>query len=103
MMVDFEIDETGDIQFKNGDILITGDATLQNQKLIILAQKGDFKEYPLVGVGARDYILDNVSADQFQGEIQKQIEDDGMKIAKLTISKNYEIDLEATYKEDLRK
>ena len=41
-MDDFLLDNDNDVIIKNGDFVI-GDATLQHQNHILLAQKGEFK------------------------------------------------------------
>lgn len=103
-MKDFLLDEDGDIQFDaNGELVTTEDATEQNQKLILLSQKGEWKESPKVGVGIIDYILGDGDGDDLRKEIQEQMEMDGMTVSKLNIDKDFTVDLEAIYKTNERR
>jgi len=61
------LDEAGDLQItvkrdSEGKIvsgLVIGDSSLQNQYVILAAQKGEFKEYPTLGVGISDMLGDD--------------------------------------------
>ncbi|MEO1006844.1 MAG: hypothetical protein AAFW67_13560, partial [Cyanobacteria bacterium J06638_38] len=53
---DFKIDQsTGDVVIKNGDFVLH-ESTNQHIEHILLAKQGDFKQWPLVGVGIRRYL-----------------------------------------------
>lgn len=96
-MLDILLSSTFDLVIKNGDFDF-GDATNQNQNLIILASKGEFKQSPTVGVGIIDYILDDANTDELEGVIQNEFEKDGLTIDKLKVNKDYTIDKIAYYK-----
>ncbi len=83
MVKDFKIDEQGDVVIKNGDFA-THDATMQNQELILLSHKGEWKQSPWVGVGIEDYIDDEIGVTTLHSEIQKQFELDGMQVQKIS-------------------
>lgn len=103
-MKDFLLDEDGDIQFDaNGELVTTDDATEQNQKLILLTNKGEWKEHPKVGVGIIDFILGDGDVDDLQKEIQEQMEMDGMTVNRLDIEKDFTLNLEAIYKNNERR
>jgi len=74
---DILLDDNFDLQTKGGDFVL-GDASLQNQQLILLSHKGEWKQNPLVGVGISNYLLDDVTIHEMHQEIQKQFSIDGM-------------------------
>ena len=73
-----------------------GEVTPQNQALILTAQKGEYKENPLVGVGLNDAVNDN-EIWLWKREITDQIENDGQRITVLELSASG-MKLEAKYK-----
>lgn len=81
--VDILLDGTLDVYAVKGDFVL-GDATFQNQQLLLISEKGEFKQDPQVGVGIRSYLLDDASIHEMQQEIVKQFEVDGMKINELS-------------------
>jgi hypothetical protein len=86
----------------NGKIvsgITIADATYQNQSLLLLTQKGEWKEKPLVGVGLNNYLLDDGSTDELFREVASQFTADGMRVlsvalqdGKLYVDANYEAD-----------
>jgi len=95
MMDDILLDtDTLDLQIKAGDFVI-GDATEQNQHLLLLANKGDYKQYPKVGVGINGFLLDEAEQDMMR-EIRSQFETDGMKVKKLVYADG-KIKIDAPY------
>lgn len=77
--------------------LTIGDATWQNEAIILQASKGEFKEYPALGVGI-DEMLNDHDATGWARDIALQLEADGMRVGtvdfdmengKLTIDANY--------------
>lgn len=81
---------------RGGDFVI-GDATLQNQKLLMLAEPGDYRQHPTTGVGIINYLNDEDGLVQLQGDIQKEFEADGMKVKKLKVDSLTSIEVEAHY------
>lgn len=88
---------TGDLQVsleRNAQGLITqglavGYTAYQNQAVILQAFKGEFKEYPTLGVGISD-ILGDHEATGWKREIALQLETDGMTVKEVDfdITKN---------------
>ncbi len=71
---------TGDLYIENG-LLSIGNTREQNAQLILSAEKGEFKEYPTLGVGLHKYI-NSVGRDQEMiREIKVQLSLDGMSDA----------------------
>ena len=92
---DLVIQVQRDAQGKIAGGLSIGDVTYQNQALLLLAHKGEFKEYPTAGVGLGDMVNDNDYA-LWKREIANQIEGDGQRISRLSLDEKGLI-LEAEY------
>lgn len=61
-----------------------GNATYQNQAIILQAVKGEFKEYPTLGVGISDMVNDHETTG-WTREISLQLESDGMTVKEVDI------------------
>ncbi len=94
-MTDLLLDDTLDLQIVNGDFVI-GESTAQNQKLLILCDKGAFKENPMRGVGARRY-LEAEKPDALAREIRQEFSLDGMTVNTIKMN-NGIIEVDAFYK-----
>lgn len=95
-MTDILLDDTGDFLIENGDFVL-GDATAQNQELILVAHKGEFKESPEIGVGISNALLSENLQDIINS-IRRNFEYDGMKVNKLEIQANGALTVDAHYK-----
>lgn len=91
---DILMDETGDVACVNGDF-VTGDGTLQHQNDLLLAEKGEYKESPMVGVGIMTYLLDEDKTSAFR-EIRREFTNDGMKVDSIKVDQG--INIKASYK-----
>ncbi len=78
--------------------LTLGEATAQNQALILATCKGEWKENPLLGAGLKDIVNDHDFAG-WKRTIAEQLEQDGQQIDLLTIDSTG-MTLEAHYKND---
>ena len=74
-----------------------GDSVYQQQTLLLVANKGEIKHSPLVGVGLNNFLLDDSSNDELYQEIGSQFRRDGMTVrsisftdGKLNIESEYE-------------
>lgn len=77
--------------------LEVGTTTFQNQALILQASKGEFKEYPTLGVGISDILGDN-EATGWKREIALQLKADGMKVKTVELDlKNNKLTIDAEY------
>lgn len=92
---DILLNENFDLQIANGD-LVTGESTYQNQRILLVADKGEFKSEPKTGVGAKRY-LESERPDEFAREIRQQFIGDGMKVEEIKIADNLEINIKANY------
>jgi len=80
-MLDLLLEDTGDLAIVNGDFVM-GESTAQHQQLLMVAQRGQFKENPDRAVGIEDFINSN-DIDGMLAEIRNQFTKDGMTVNQL--------------------
>ena len=81
-MTDYLIDPvTNDLMIANGDF-VKGDATQQNQKLLLLSSPGSYKQYPLAGADVLNFLKDDNQADMMRA-IRQAFTQDGMTVKSL--------------------
>lgn len=81
---------SGDLVFKDGDFAV-GKSDAQHVQDIVLANQGEFKQSPLVGVGILNYLNAPVDASGFtklRKNIRLQLQADGYTIAKVDLAKD---------------
>lgn len=76
MVKDFKTDTDGDLFISSGDLAIF-ESDSQSIVDIIISNKGDWKEYPLCGVGIDNYINSNSSQQFLTNDIKTQLTNDG--------------------------
>lgn len=95
-MKDFLLDSvTGDLMIQDGDFVI-GDSTAQNQMLLIMSPKGDFKQFPDATVGAYNY-LESEDPTGLLREARLRFTQDGMKVNSLGYDANGKMLVNANY------
>ncbi len=94
-MNDLLLNELDDLQIASGDFVI-GDATVQHQRHIILAQKGEYKEHPEIGVGIANALQDD-NPRQILTQIRRNFEYDGMSVQRLEFNDDSTITVDAPY------
>jgi hypothetical protein len=97
MPTDYLYTDDMDLRIENGDFVV-GDSTMQHQQVLLIAEKGELRQYPLTGVGTMSYLNDDQIGDLYP-EIQKQFEADGMVVKTLSIDHEGKINVDAAYKE----
>lgn len=95
-MKDVLLDENFDLAIKDGDFVF-GESTKQNQILLLLARKGEFKNWLLAGVGLKD-MYDDEDPKKILIEAKHQFEDDGMEVDSIKLESNGDLTIEANYK-----
>jgi hypothetical protein len=84
-MIDYLVDPvTGDLQISAEGDLVRGDSTQQNQRALLFAQPGEYKQFPLAGVGLMNYLKDTDN-NALLRQIRLQFSQDGMNIKSLAI------------------
>ncbi len=101
MWQDIIIDTNNDIQFLNGDFFVgdSGDQHIQN---ILQANKGQYYESPLVGVGLINYKGSPFTRPELKREIREQLLDDQRNIKVLTLGNSLDqinLEIDAPVKE----
>jgi len=76
MVKDFKTDTDGDLFISSGDLAIF-ESDSQSIVDIITSNNGDWKEYPLCGVGIDNYINSNSSQQFLTNSIKTQLTNDG--------------------------
>lgn len=95
MMQDLIIDTTtNDLKITNGDFVI-GESDAQHRKHLLIAEKGSFKQFPTLGVGAFSY-LEGEDNGELLTEINKQFVADGMTVKAVRIE-NKKLFIDAEY------
>ena len=85
-----------DLQVRNGDLTVdfSDDQHLDH---IVLANKGDFKEHPLLGVGIRSFLKDEDVYGEMTQEINRQLESDGAEVESVTFDGVSKVNIDASY------
>lgn len=101
MPQDVLLDSSLDLRFVDGDLVVV-DGTRQHQQLLLVSEKGEWRENPTIGVGTLSWTLNERPAD-LNSEIKRQFEKDGMKVVAVQArqavgSNNFELSIEAEYK-----
>lgn len=94
-MTDLLLDDTADLVLVNGDFAI-GNTDNQNQKLIVIANKGEWKEFPEVGVGIQNILSDDDPTDVLI-ECKRQLEYDGMQIDDVSLTQDGKLIIDGNY------
>lgn len=78
--------------------LVIGQTLEQNKALLLMAQQGEFKNTPFLGIGLKDILLGQ-STDllEYRHKIRRQFPVDGLNISKLQLYPNKPFIIEATY------
>jgi hypothetical protein len=95
-MIDIGLEDSEDLNVASGDFTLI-ESTAQHQQQLILNNKGDFKQNPVICVGAFDYLDD----ENFQGLIRGisvEFNRDGMDVKSIQISSDGVIVSDAFYK-----
>lgn len=95
-MTDILLNKTGDLDIQNGDIVI-GYSDNQHQEHILLASKGEYKEFPELGAAIHN-LLNEDDFMPFLIEAKKNLEYDGMIINNIKFEENGNLNIDGDYK-----
>jgi len=76
--------------------LFIGDVTQQNQKIILLAEKGEIKEAPTLGVGIASFLDDDSPSDLLR-EIRENLREDGQTVKSCGFNTSGKLVIDAGY------
>lgn len=94
-MKDILIDERNDLRLLTGDFEV-GYSDNQQQKAILITEKGEWKEHPEVGVGIAQMLADDLYTEVLI-EIKKQLEYDGMQINDIALQEDCKLLIDGQY------
>jgi len=94
-VMDIGLTSNGDLLIADGDLVIQ-ECTAQNQRELILLNKGDIKENPEACVGAINY-LNGKNVNALPQAIAMQFAQDGMRVKSVILSATGEITTDAYY------
>lgn len=95
-MIDILLDTDFDLKIAGGDFVV-GESTRQHQQLLLLIEKGELREFPVRGVGAQSWLLDDIQAGDFAAAVKREFEADGMKVLLVKSSAAGNLQIEASY------
>lgn len=78
--------------------LVVDDVTYQNQKFLLHAHPGEYKETPQTGIGM-DNFIDEDSPEALLREIRTQLAADGMSVKSVGFNQDGNLEIEASYKQ----
>ncbi len=81
-MKDFLKDDLGDMAIVDGDFAV-GISDYQHEEDLLIAQKGDFKQFPDVGVGIEDFINES-DIDGLLDAVRSEFTKDGMTVSNIS-------------------
>lgn len=93
---DILLDDNLDIQLRDGDFAV-GEATKQSQTLLLLTNKGEWKQSPARGVGVVNF-LETADNAALAREIRSDFTADGMKVLGIKLD-GTTLDVEAYYED----
>lgn len=94
-MIDITLDLTEDLAISAGDFSMR-ENTAQHQQQLILNNNGDFKQSPMLCVGAMNYLDD----ENFQGlmrKISREFTQDGMDVKRVALTPEGIVKTDAYY------
>ncbi len=88
-MTDLLKDLSGDIIIENGDFVF-GDSDQQHVEDIFMCNQGEFKEWPLLGFGAINYIKSTITDEEFKRDLKIQLDYDDYTSVNIDTSEGFE-------------
>jgi len=94
-MRDILVDDRNDLRLSEGDFEV-GYSDNQQQKAILITEKGEWKEHPEVGIGIAQMLADDLYTEVLI-EIKKQLEYDGMQINDVALQEGGKLLIDGQY------
>lgn len=77
------------VSAKDGDIIV-GESDAQHIEHILIANTGQFYQFPTLGVGVIDNIKGTINQQSFKQRIKRNLESDNYRVKDLKITKELE-------------
>jgi hypothetical protein len=97
MRWDYKHTRDGDLDLSSGDLQMV-EPTEQHQRDLLLAAQGDFKEYPVIGVGSMNYLHDTEPTGYLRA-VRREFTRDGMNVRELYMRQE-ELFIDADYEDN---
>lgn len=94
-MRDILVDDQNNLRLSEGDFEV-GYSDNQQQKAILITEKGEWKEHPEVGIGIAKMLADDLYTEVLI-EIKKQLEYDGMQINDVALQEGGKLLIDGIY------
>lgn len=98
-IMDLKINPVRDASGKIVRGLVIGNTLQQNKAMILIAQQGDFKFRPDLGVGIED-LVQSEDYLEYRHRIREHFEKDGLNVTRLDLYPNKKIVIEAQYEQN---
>lgn len=95
LVFDFAIGEDLDLAFEDGDLVVE-ESTAQHINFVLIANKGDFRQFPLLGADIQRLLSDEANPNEVKADIQDELEKDGLRVHQINIKDK--INIVAEYK-----
>ncbi|MBU2526155.1 MAG: hypothetical protein KKC03_06110 [Bacteroidetes bacterium] len=96
--LDMKVDVQRDTDGKIVSGMAIGDTLQQNITFMLMAERGEFKAVPELGVGLKGILLDNDFL-SYEHKIRQQLPVDGLRIKKINLFENQPVIIEADYEQ----
>jgi len=95
--LDFSMNDDFSLKIQNGDFVIEN-SELQQSKTIITVEKGEIRQYPLVGAAIQNYLGSSLDKTIIYNNINNELLNDDLETASMSVdidgsSVTYEIEL----------
>jgi len=97
---------TTDLIFSENELLIVdgdlfvGESDQQHIQHIMIADKGQFRQWPLIGVGIRRQLNGSINSTDLKQEIRTQLKSDNFTVKRIDVTSDFEITIDAKRNEN---
>lgn len=97
---------TTDILFDDNDVIVKdgdfffADSDQQHIKHIMIADKGQFRQWPLIGVGIRRQMNGSINKTDLKQNIRVQLRSDNFTVKRVDVTSDFEITIDAKRNEN---
>ena len=91
--------EDGDLLIRDGDFVVS-ESTVQHQRDLMIANKGEYKQNPTVGIGLNNFLLQEMEEEELRLIMTREFEGDGMRVNKIEVNGFTNIKIDAEYESE---